>query len=214
LARGRARTPVTGRAEARAMTHPLHRLAKGLRQWSWAAGSGVPAVTGSGAADQPAAHDRGTGQPERHHQPAPFGAPAPLAVLVGPRMGALHQPATASLDRRGLPRVAISAAMPARLAPAGTAASRSRRPGARWAAGAAGRAARGRPGSRPAARRRGGWPGHRGQRNPTRLDRDRAFQPLLARIHRAGPGDLAAAGGLVMQPSTARCSSSRPNSRS
>jgi hypothetical protein len=31
----------------------------------------------------------------------------------------------------------------------------------------------------------------------------RAFLTLLARIHRARPGDLPAAGALVMQPSTA-----------
>ena len=35
-----------------------------------------------------------------------------------------------------------------------------------------------------------------GQGDAARLDGDRAFQPLFAAIHRAGPGDLATAGRL------------------
>jgi hypothetical protein len=45
-ARGRARTPVTGRAGARSMTHRLHRLAKGLRQ-EVVTGGGVGCPSGS-----------------------------------------------------------------------------------------------------------------------------------------------------------------------
>jgi hypothetical protein len=41
---------------------------------------------------------------------------------------------------------------------------------------------------------------HRRQRNPARLGGDRAFQPLLAPVHRAWPGDLAAAGRLGDAP--------------
>jgi hypothetical protein len=37
---------------------------------------------------------------------------------------------------------------------------------------------------------------HRDQRDPARLGGDRAFQPLLAAVHRTGPGSLAAAGRL------------------
>jgi hypothetical protein len=38
--------------------------------------------------------------------------------------------------------------------------------------------------------------GQRGQRDATGLDRHRPFQPLLAPVDRAGPGNLAAAGRL------------------
>jgi hypothetical protein len=41
-----------------------------------------------------------------------------------------------------------------------------------------------------------GWGGHHGQRDAARLHGDRALEALLAPVHRAGPGDLAAAGGL------------------
>jgi hypothetical protein len=52
-----------------------------------------------GATDQPAHHDQRQGQqqPELDHDPAALGAPAQLAVLVGPGMGAL--------DRVGASRV-------------------------------------------------------------------------------------------------------------
>src|SRR4030095_6862090 len=71
-------------------------------RWSWAAAwAAVPAVVGPGAADQPAAPEDGVGQgqPERHDQLTPLGAPAQLAVLVGPGVGALDHPAAAGLDR-------------------------------------------------------------------------------------------------------------------
>src|SRR5215211_2365998 len=66
-----------------------------------AAGSAVPAVAGPGTTDEPAADDGGIGQrqPELHDQAAAFGAPAQLAVLVGPGMGALHRPAAARMNR-------------------------------------------------------------------------------------------------------------------
>ena len=65
-------------------------------------GVGVPAVAGPGAADQPAADDDGVDQhqPELHHDPAAFGVPAQLAVLVAPGVGALHRPAAAGPHRR------------------------------------------------------------------------------------------------------------------
>src|SRR5215213_7025651 len=58
-------------------------------------------MVGPGAADQAATdHDSaGQRQPERHHPPATLGAPAQLAVLVPPGMGALDDPAVAGLDR-------------------------------------------------------------------------------------------------------------------
>jgi hypothetical protein len=61
----------------------------------------MPAEVGPGAVDQPATDDDGAGQrqPELHHQPAAFGAPAQLAVLVAPGMGALDHPPAARLDR-------------------------------------------------------------------------------------------------------------------
>src|SRR4030095_2404959 len=81
---------------------PLEIVLRGCAsRWSWAAGwAAVPAVVGPGAADQPAAHEDGVGQgqPERHDQPTPLGAPAQLAVLVGPSGGALDPPAA---GRRG-----------------------------------------------------------------------------------------------------------------
>jgi hypothetical protein len=45
--------------------------------------------------EQPATDEGGTGQrqPELDHQPAPFGAPAELAVLVAPGVGVLDRPA-------------------------------------------------------------------------------------------------------------------------
>jgi len=65
---------------------------------AWAA---VPAIVDPGAADQAATDDGGAGQrrPELDDQPAAFGAPAQLAVLVPPAMGALDHPAAARLDR-------------------------------------------------------------------------------------------------------------------
>jgi hypothetical protein len=74
------------------------------RSWA-AAGAVVPAIVGPGAADEPTTDDGGSSQrqPELDHPPAPLGAPAQLAVLVGPGMGPLDHPATASLDRRWQP---------------------------------------------------------------------------------------------------------------
>jgi hypothetical protein len=54
--------------------------------------------------------------------------------------------------------------------------------------------------------------GHRGQRYAIGLDGHRALQALLAAVHRARAGGLAAAGCLVVQPSTAKWSRLRPNS--
>src|SRR5215217_5947989 len=75
-------------------------------RWSWAAAwAAVPAVVGPGAADQAATDDGGAGQrqPELDDQPPPFGAPAQLAVLVAPGVGALDHPPAARLDRRWHP---------------------------------------------------------------------------------------------------------------
>src|SRR6266511_6265087 len=62
-----------------------------LRQeGSWAATRATrPAVVCPGAADEPATDDDGADQrqPEFDHQPAALGAPAQLAVLVGPGVG-------------------------------------------------------------------------------------------------------------------------------
>jgi hypothetical protein len=52
------------------------------------------------------------------------------------------------------------------------------------------------------------------QRDAAGLGHDRAFAALLAAVDRAAAGGIAAAGALVMQPSTARSSSSRPTMRS
>jgi hypothetical protein len=99
------RVPVLGADHESACRHvaqplPL-RACAGRRSWAstWAA---LPAVVGPGTADQAAAdNDRADQrQPELHHQPAALGAPAQLAVLVAPRMGALHRPTAARLDRR------------------------------------------------------------------------------------------------------------------
>src|SRR5918993_2821740 len=71
-------------------------------RWSWAAAWAIlPAVVGPGAADEPATDNGGAGQrsPELDHQPAALGAPAQLAVLVAPGVGALDHPAAAPLDR-------------------------------------------------------------------------------------------------------------------
>src|SRR5918993_5990534 len=71
-------------------------------RWSWAAAWAIlPAVVGPGAADEPATGNGGAGQrsPELDHQPAALGAPAQLAVLVAPGVGALDHPASARLDR-------------------------------------------------------------------------------------------------------------------
>src|SRR5688572_5897162 len=62
---------------------------------SWAtAWTAVPAIVGPGAADEAATDDGGVGQrqPELDDQPAPLGAPAQLAVLVAPGVGALDHP--------------------------------------------------------------------------------------------------------------------------
>src|SRR5215217_1424157 len=87
-----------------AKASPLLRACASRRSWA-AAWAALPAIVGPGAADQPATDDGGVGQrqPERHHQPAPLGAPAQLAVLVAPGVGALDHPPAAHLDRRRHP---------------------------------------------------------------------------------------------------------------
>src|SRR4029450_7858209 len=75
------------------------------RRRSWAAPRApFPAVVGPGATDEPTDHDerQGQPQPELDHDPAAFGAPAQLAVLVGPGVGALHRPTPARLYGHGL----------------------------------------------------------------------------------------------------------------
>src|SRR5262245_40201785 len=93
------------------------------RRLGTAAWAAVPAVAGPGAADEPAADDGGVDQrePELHHDLAALSAPAQLAVLVAPGVGALHRPASARLDRGGHPAcgdLADQAALSQRL-PAG-----------------------------------------------------------------------------------------------
>jgi hypothetical protein len=65
-------------------------------------GSHHLALAGMAVADhQPPATDEdgeGQRQPELHHQPVTFCAPAQLAVLVGPGMGALDHPSATGLD--------------------------------------------------------------------------------------------------------------------
>ena len=58
-----------------------------------------------------------------------------------------------------------------------------------------------------------GWPGPAPPPAGCRpLDGDRAFQPLLRRSTGLGPAVWPPQGALVVQPSTASCSSSKPNS--
>jgi hypothetical protein len=177
-----------------------------------------PAVVGPGAADQPATDDHGTdqGQPERHHQPAPLGTPAQLAVLVGPGMSALDHPPAAHLDRRRHPTSGDLAHhapsgqdLPARLV---VIAGVQVHPGSLGQRDGSGEGVQG--GRQQPVIAVVGRGSHRGQWDATSLDRDRALQALLAAIHRAGPGHLAPQGALVMHPSTASCSNSKPNSRS
>jgi hypothetical protein len=123
---------------------------------------GRPSDSGPGAADQAATDDGGVGQcqPELDHQPTPLGAPAQLAVLVGPGVGLFDHPPAARLNRsRHPPAGDLAPPCPAWSGPAGRAGSRSRRPGARPAGRAAARPYRWRPGSPRAGHRRGGWPG-------------------------------------------------------
>jgi hypothetical protein len=101
----------------------------------------LPAVAGPVAAEQPTADNDGAGQrqPERHHQSAPLGPSAQLAVLVAQvwvRWITQRRPAWIAA---GNPRVAIWPAIPRSPGPAGRAGSRRRRPGAPRAARAAGR---------------------------------------------------------------------------
>jgi hypothetical protein len=69
----------------------------------------LPAVAGPGAVEQPATDEGGAGQcqPERHHQPAPLGTPAQLAILVTPGVSTLDHLAATRLDRSWQPRVAF-----------------------------------------------------------------------------------------------------------
>ena len=99
--------------------------------------------------------------------------------------------------------------------PAGTAGRRSRHPSAPPAARAAARPRRWRPGSRPRAHRRAGWPGPPrwpAARPPASAATER-FSPCLRRSTGLGPATWPPQGALVVHPSTARCSNSRPNSR-
>src|SRR5512132_3054348 len=172
---------------------------------SWAAArAAVPAVAAPGAAEQTAAHDRGgcQRQPELHHDSAALGAPAQLAVLVAPRVGALHRPTPARLDGRGLaaPGDLTGHAPFGQHLPAGLVV-------------VAGVQVHHWPLGQPCEHRQGvqrrrqqpvvatvGRGGHRPQRDAARLGDPRAFQALLAAVHRAWPGGLAAAGCLGDAP--------------
>jgi hypothetical protein len=107
--RRRGQRPVR---HAAGLNHKLRARAS-RRSWAtvWAA---VPAVVGPGAADQAATDDGGAGQcqPELDHQPAPLGAPAQLAVLVAPGMGAFDHPPATDLDRSWPPAGGDLAHMP------------------------------------------------------------------------------------------------------
>jgi hypothetical protein len=64
--------------------------------------AGDPAsVVGPGAAEEPTKDDDGIGnrQPEFDDQPSALGAPAQLAVLVAPGVGAFDHPPEVRLDR-------------------------------------------------------------------------------------------------------------------
>src|SRR5512132_3633709 len=77
-------------------------------RWLWSPSwATLPAVVDPGSADEPAANDGGAcqRQPELHDQPSALSAPAQLAVLVTPGMGALDHPPAGDLDRcRDTPR--------------------------------------------------------------------------------------------------------------
>jgi hypothetical protein len=154
----------------------------------------------TGAADQSATDDGGVGQrqPALDHQPAPLGAPAQLAVLVAPGMGALDHPPATRLDRcwdapRGdLARhAAFGQDLPARLV---VIAGVQMHHGTLGQRADHGDGVQGR-GQQPVVAVVG-WGGHRGQRYAIGLDGDRALEALLAAVDRAGPGGLAAAGRL------------------
>ena len=103
------------------------------------------------------------------------GCPSGSQKSTTSRRGSVHQRSLPSwLPRRGCARSpsgdrpgsglgprGLRSGRPsrARLGPPGRASSPSRRPGAPWGAVVADRPRRGRPGWRPAAGRRGGWPG-------------------------------------------------------
>jgi hypothetical protein len=108
---------------------------------------------------------------------------------------------------------------------AGRAGSRSRRPGAPWADRAA--ATGGGPLHRRQGCRRGvqgrrqqaivaavGRRRHGCQRDAGCLAGNRALEALLAAVDRLGPATWPPPGALVIQPSMARCSGSKPCSRS
>jgi hypothetical protein len=101
-ARGRARTPVTGRAGARSMTHRLHRLAKGLRQ-EVVTGGGVGCPSGSRSRrGGPAGRTRSRRLPSLARTRPPVGGVrcTSAACRTGcPGVGAFDRPAAASLDR-------------------------------------------------------------------------------------------------------------------
>jgi hypothetical protein len=102
----------------------------------------------------------------------------------------------------------------ARSGPGGRAGSRSRRPGARLAGRAAARPPPGRPGWPPAARRlcwlAGAGRAARGM--PPASTATEGCSPCLRRSTGLGPAVWPPQGALVVQPSTASCSSSKPNS--
>jgi hypothetical protein len=147
-------------------------------------------------------NDSGRTKVEGHHDPAAFGAPAQLAVLVAPGVGALHRPAAAGLDRGGLPaggdlagHAPLSQHLPAGLVVV------------------AGVQMHHRPLRQPCHHRQGVEGGgqqpvvaaigrrcHHTQRDALRVGDQRAFQALLAAVHRAWPGGLAAAGRLGDAP--------------
>ena len=177
-----------------------------------------PAVPDPGTPEQPAAHDDGAGQrqPELHHQPAPLGAPAQPAVLVAPRMGALDHPPAANLDRcRDAPCGDLTDHPPlGQDLPAGliviAGVQVDRRPlgqhpnhadGVQVAA------------SSPSSRRLAGA-GTAPSGMPPASVRIERFRPCLRRSTGLGPAVWPPQGALVVHPSTARCSSSRPSMRS
>src|SRR5512132_1851466 len=99
LSSRKVRDPSTSLARTRIRTSL--RACASRRSWAAAARAAVPAVVGPGAADQSATDDGGIGQrqPELDNGSTPLGAPAQLAVLVAPGVGALDDPAVAGLDR-------------------------------------------------------------------------------------------------------------------
>jgi hypothetical protein len=168
-------------------------------------GGGRPAVVGPGAADEPTHHDQRQRQqqPELDHDPAAFGAPAQLAVLVGPGVGALDRPPPTGLARCWHPTsgdLADHAAAGQHLS-AGLVVipgvqmhdwpdrQGTKRDGEGGGGGIQGRCQQPVVAAVGRGRQRCQW-------HTVRFGGDRAFEALLAAVHRAWPGDLATAGRL------------------